>query len=235
MRFCYFVTFENVAPEARISSADKAGISALIAGTPHLCCADIHTPTVTRDIYTADGPSPQLALQLYFDELTELEEAIAANGHLQALAGPGAWPSLAGAKASHQAMYARHFPVADGGMTGRSRCSFLVQYPGEAENFNAWLSHYIASHPPIMRRFPGIRQIEILSRVDWIDAMPFERVQPMQRNRVVFDSPEALTAALQSPVRHEMRADYHKFPPFTGDSLHFPMITETIRGVAEPR
>jgi hypothetical protein len=229
MRFCYFVSFENASPQARISAADKSGIVALITATPNLRHAEIHTPAAATDIYTADGASPQLTLQLYFDDLAELEAVIAAKGHLQALAKPHTWPSLAGARATQQAMYARHFPIADTATATRERCSFLVHYPGPARDFNAWFNHYVASHPPIMRRFPGIRQIEILSRVDWIDAMAFERVSHMQRNRVVFDSPEALTAALQSPVRHEMRADYHLFPPFEGESFHFPALTETIK------
>jgi hypothetical protein len=227
MRFCYFVTFEDMGSGASIDAADKAAMRALIAATPGLSHADLHTPTVTADIYTADGPSPPLALQLYFNDLVELEAAAATDGHLQGLARPGAFPSLAGAEASQQAMYARHFPV-DAEAATEPRCSFLVHYPGPAADLNAWLTHYIASHPPIMRRFPGIRQIEILSRVDWIDAMPFRRAQHMQRNRVVFDSNDALTAALQSPVRHELRADFHKFPPFEGGSFHFPMISEAI-------
>jgi hypothetical protein len=227
MPFCYFLTFANT-PDAALSSVDKAAISAIVMATPGLTQADLHTPTVASDIYTADGPSPPLALQLYFDDLVTLERAIAADGHLQRLAASGAWPSLKGAKATQQVMYARSFPVDDG--AGREpRCSFLVHYPGPAADFNAWLNHYVAGHPPLMRCFPGIRQIEILTRVDWIDAMPFERVAHMQRNRVVFDNPEALTAALQSPVRHELRADFHKFPPYEGGSFHFPMISEAIR------
>ena len=229
MRFCYLLTFENASPEARLSPSDKAGIASFVAATPALSHAEMHTPASATDIYTADGPSPQLALQLYFDDLLELEAAISANGYLLALADRSAWPSLSGAKATQQAMYARHFEVAGASPPMRPRCSFLVHYPGPAEDFNTWFNHYVASHPPIMRRFPQIRQIEILSRVDWIDAMPFERTTHMQRNRVVFDSPEALTAALQSPVRHEMRQDYHRFPPFEGGSFHFPALTETIK------
>jgi hypothetical protein len=232
MRFCWFLTFEDASHETRLAAADKAGIIALIGATPGLVSADIHTPASASDIYTADGPSPPLVLQLYFEELFHLEAALADDGHLQALAHPGAFASLAGTKVTHQAMYARHFEVTEPTPKDRPRCSFLVSYPGHAEDFNAWLNHYIAGHPPIMRRFAGIRQIEILSRVDWIDALPLERANAMQRNRVVFDSPEALTAALQSPVRHELRAEFHRFPPFHGGSLHFPMWTEPIVPVA---
>ena len=227
MSFCYFVTFEN-RQGAALAAADKAKLAALIAATPGLVSADLHTPSVTQDIYTDDGASPPLALQLYFDALPALEAAVARGGHLQPLAAEGALPSLADAKATQQAMYARQYPVDDAGKLER-RCSFLVHYPGPAADLNAWLDHYVAGHPPIMRRFPGIRQIEILTRVDWIDAMPFARVAHMQRNRIVFDSPEALTAALQSAVRHELRADFHRFPPFEGGSFHFPMISEIIR------
>jgi len=51
----------------------------------------------------------------------------------------------------------------------------------------------------------------------------------MQRNKVVFDSAEALTAALNSPVRDEMRADYKQFPSFSGENAHFAMATREIR------
>jgi hypothetical protein len=237
MRFCWFLTFADASAKTRLSAADKAGIAGLVAATPDLVAADIHTPASASDIYTADGPSPALVLQLYFEELTHLESALSTDGHLLEIARPDAFPSLAGSKATHQAMYARHFEVAEPAAKDKTRCSFLVSYPGEADDLNAWLNHYLASHPPIMRRFPGIGQIEILSRIDWIDAVPIGRAAAMQRNRVVFDSPQALTAALQSPVRHELRADYHSFPPFSGGSLHFPMRTETIvpAGAGESR
>ena len=93
-------------------------------------------------------------------------------------------------------------------------CTYLVAYTGRAEDLNAWLAYYIAHHPPIMRRFPGIRGIEICTRLDWCSFLPCRRVEYMQRNKNVLDSPEALNAAINSPVRHEMRADFHKFPAF---------------------
>jgi hypothetical protein len=80
-----------------------------------------------------------------------------------------------------------------------------------------------------MARFPDIREIEILTPIEWIDAMPWRRVHHMQRNRVMFDSPAALTAALTSPVRHEMRADFADFPPYEGGVFHFPFATEAVR------
>ena len=68
-------------------------------------------------------------------------------------------------------------------------CTYLVAYEGAAEDLTAWLTHYIADHPPIMARFPGIRQIEIYTCIDWCGGLPWPRVTHMQRNKVVFDNP----------------------------------------------
>ncbi len=128
-------------------------------------------------------------------------------------------------------MLARDFWVPDRAFrtpAGALPCTYLVHYPGPAEDLNAWLSHYIAHHPPIMARFPGIREIEICTRLDWCDALPWPRVEAMQRNKVVFDDATALTAALNSPVRHEMRADFARFPAYRGGNLHYPMATRVL-------
>jgi hypothetical protein len=50
----------------------------------------------------------------------------------------------------------------------------------------------------------------------------------MQRNKVAFDSAAALTHALNSPVRHDMRADFRTFPKFSGPNKHYAMSTRVI-------
>jgi hypothetical protein len=42
-------------------------------------------------------------------------------------------------------------------------------------------------------------------------------------NEVVFDDIEAFNVAMRSPVRLELRAHFHKFPPFSGINTHYPM------------
>lgn len=231
VRFCYFVFFENIENQAqRIAPDELQAITAIVNGSPGARRSNIYTPEIASDIYTNDGPSPQLGVQLYFDELADLEAAVGPRGHLQQLARD--WPSLAGCAVAQQAMALRPFPVDDPlvqAQLGGLPCSFVVQYTGQAEDLNAWFFHYITHHPQIMRRFPGIREIEVLSRIDWCDSLPWPRVHHIQRNRVMFDSPAALTAALQSPVRHEMRADFHSFPKYEGGNLHYPMATAITR------
>jgi hypothetical protein len=232
MTVCWFALFRHLAaPQVRISDADLSWLARFVAATPGLRQGVIYTPSSTSDPYLDDGPPPALGLQLYFDDIAAMELAVAADGHLHGLAAPGALPSLDGANATQQAMLVRRYPVPDAEFrTSLSElpCTYLVAYEGEAEDLGAWLTHYVADHPPIMARFPGIRQIEIYTCIDWCGGLPWPRVEHMQRNKVVFDNQAALTAALNSPVRHEMRAAFARFPPFTGPITHFPMATQTV-------
>ena len=229
MTISYFITFEH--PEATLAESDQQHLATLLAATPELDSAAIYTPADTHDPYLHDGAPPPLALQLYFADIAHLEAALAAGGHLHALADPATLPSLAGAHVTQQAMLTRRYDVPDAARRtpdGAPHCTYLVAYECEAEDLNAWLRHYVTSHPPIMARFPGIREIEIYTRIDWICATPWARADAMQRNKVVFDDEAALRAALASEIRHEMRADFHRFPPFTGRNTHYPMHTRIV-------
>lgn len=226
------VLFHDAAPGTNpvVPEGELAALRALLAGVPGLTEALVFTPATAKDSYTDDGASPPLGMQLHFARLEELEAACAQGGALQGLA--AALPSLAGTEATAQAFWRRTWAVAEPVpqvAPGALPCSFVVHYPGPAEDDNAWHAHYMHGHPPLFQRLPGIRGIEILTPVDWVSFLPHRKVRHLQRNRVMFDSPEALTAALQSPVRHELRADFHTFPPFEGGNYHFPMWTETVR------
>jgi hypothetical protein len=232
MAFAYLVFFESTDDgDLTISETDLATVAEIIKATPGLTSANLYTPETTNDMYNKVERSPVLGLQLYFEELTALENAVGPLGHLQQLAAPDVLTSIAGARATQQAMYVRPFPVDDSRLrTGKGEllCSYVVHYPGPAEDLNAWLHHYISHHPQVMRTFRDIRQIEVLSRVDWCGFLPWERVDHMQRNRVMFDSPAALQTALQSPARIAMREDFKMLPPFEGGNSHYPMATRII-------
>jgi hypothetical protein len=223
MRLCWFARAS--APGAVVSEAELVWLAETIAAVPGVTETLLFTPGTTQDPYLHDGQPPALALQVYFDGIEPLEAAL--NGPLLALAEPSALPSLAGASFTQQAMLARGFAVPEP-VSSRRYCTYLVAYEGTAEDLPAWLAHYLVHHAAIMARFPGVRQVEVCTRIDWVGALPWPRVDYMQRNKVVFDDARALTAALNSPVRHEMRADFARFPAFTGPVSHFPMLTRVI-------
>jgi len=214
-------------PGASDIHADALALIALASSIDGILRAVVHTAVDggVNDPYLHDAASPRYALQLYFDELSALEASIELTGPLQQLTDAVRFPTFAGVTLTQQAMAVRYFPVPDANRVENpgKRCTYLVSYEGEAEDYSAWIGHYVDSHPPIMARFPGIREIEIYTRLDYRSDLPAVRSLAMQRNKVVFDSPEALQISMDSPVRHEMRADFRQFPPFSGENFHYPM------------
>jgi hypothetical protein len=226
-----FVIFRNeAAPARRISPTDTAGMVALVRGTPDLRRGMVYTPVDYHDPYLDDGPGPILALQLEFDTLAGLEKNLVRGGYLQMVADPVLFPSLAGATAIQQAMLTRRFPVPRPRplVDGAKFCTYLVEYPGAATDYNAWLTHYVMHHPQLMAKFPDIRQAEIYTPATIISALPFPFIHRMQRNKVVFDDQQSLNASLVSEVRHEMRRDFENFPAFTGSNLHAALDTVVV-------
>jgi hypothetical protein len=230
MQVCLFLTFRARGPGA-VPGEEISKLEALLQYVPHLQKALLHTPVQAKDPYVDDRAPPQLALQLYFADVTALEAALRHGGKLEDLHSRQEFPRLADADVLHQAMVVRAFPLHDPRLQnpqGAPYCTYLVSYEGAAEDLNAWLAHYLDRHTVHMAHFPGIRELEVYTRLDWVSDATWPRADFMQRNKVAFDSPEALTKALHSPVRHEMRADYETFPKFTGPTRHFAMLTRCL-------
>jgi hypothetical protein len=226
MRYCFFAFFEfdqvHPDPSGQIPVDMGRGLTALAGLTQAL----VHTPLPadTPHAFPDDQKPPHLAWQLYADQPEEIEAWLMPQGalhralpHLLATMGHG------GRVVQQQMMLNRRFPTPQ--PAGTRSATYLVHYPGQAQDLNAWNTHYLTSHPHIMQTFPGIQGIEIYTRLDWIGGLPGPRVEFMQRNKVVFADAQALSAALLSPVIHDMRADFHRFPAFTGGNVHHPMAT----------
>ena len=210
--FCWFAVFSH-APA--LPSAD------FLRSTPGASSVLLHTPGATSDPYLDDGAPPPLALQVFFPAAEALEAAL--GGHL------GRLPDLLpGATAVQQAMVARRVPVPGQGAGAALQCTYLVSYEGEADDPGAWLDYYLRHHTPLMARFPAVRRVEVYSRMEWAGGPAWPRATAFQRNKVVFDDAHALRAALNSPVRHAMRNDFARFPPFSGRNTHFPMTTRVL-------
>ena len=225
---CLFLSFKS---RTEPTADEIAKIDGILRTTPRLAKALIHTPSATHDPYVKDESPPSLVLQLYFAELSDLEAAVSRNGTLFGLGARTDLPAITGAAAAQQAMVVRSFAVPEPAFRtapGEPHCTYLVSYEGEADDLNAWHAHYLESHIGHMAMFPGIRELEVYTRLDWVSALPWPRFNFMQRNKVVFDSTEALDHALNSPVRHEMRADFKTFPRFTGLNRHYAMATRVV-------
>lgn len=232
MNFSLFLVFRDPArPEAKLSQGGHDRLDAVLRGIPGLARALVHTPARAHDPLLDDGAPPRLALQLYFESLRALEAAAGRAGPLQALARAEVLPAMAGAGVEQQAMAVRAYEVPEPAGTsgpGDTWCTYLVAYPGPAEDLHAWLDDYLAHHVPLMARLPGIRELEVCTPIEYVCHLPWARATCMQRNKVAFDSPAALSAALASPLRHEMRAHFRALPRFAGGVTHFPVSTRAV-------
>jgi uncharacterized protein (TIGR02118 family) len=157
--------------------------------------------------------TPRCVLQWYFDELAPLEAACERNGAIHL--------ALQGHSFTQQTMAVRTLKAST--ENASTRCTYLVAYEGIANDFDAWLKHYLQHHPPLMLQLPALRELEIYTRIDCTSGLPFARVNAMQRNKVVFDDTNALVEALASPIRDAMRRDFHALPPYSGATPHFAM------------
>lgn len=228
--FSWFAFFRDPDLGARLPADQLSQVAAALRSITGVRQARIFTPPPdgTAHPFPDDAPSPILALQLHFVTLAELEAALSADG---ALARVAALPGLRNAMPSHQVMVVRIFPVPDARLRtpeGTLPCSYLVHYPGAPDDAHAWHSHYIDNHPPLMARFPGVREIELYTRCEWVARLPWRREDAFQRNKLMFDSAAALSAGLLSPAIRDMRADFHQFPAFSGGNVHYPMLTHMV-------
>ena len=201
---------------------------------PGLCKALLHQPCRVEDPFFSDKPEGPIeyVLQFFFKDLFSLEAASMPQGDLAALL-DSLDAALAPQAKSQQAMVVRSFPVdarAGGCAQGApaTACTYLVAYYGAGQSHDLWLAAYMKNHVPLMARMPGIREVEIYTRLDWLSGLALPRAAAIQRNKVVFDNPESLLAALQSPLRAEMRADYLSLPEIGLSNTHEAMRTDVI-------
>lgn len=187
----------------------------------------IHMPVSLTgvDPFLSADQAPQCVIQLYFADLDALESAMHDDGPLASVIDTAA---SAGWCWTQQAMLVRRFAVPGASPVDSrrlERTTYLVAYEGKTEEDEAWLAHYIRQHPALMVKLPGIREVEVYTRIDYCSDLRAKRVRTLQRNKVVFDSIAALSDALASPLREELRKDFLSLPPFTGASPHYPMQT----------
>lgn len=227
MNACLFLSFKF---SGHMSPSEQSGLERLLRAVPRLRKALIYTPSNAQHPYVEEGPTPGVVLQLYFSDLLDLEAGLSGDGHLRALNAQTEFSALASAEIDEQAMLVRSFDVPEPRLhkIGEVRCSYLVSYEGEAVDLNAWHSHYLTSHTRCVAMLPGVRELEVYTRLDWVTGLPWKKVKYMLRNKVAFDNAVAFEAALGSPVRQIVRADVNAFPPYGGPTRHIAMSTHLV-------
>lgn len=181
-------------------------------------------PTEITDPHFQDrSGTPSLVLQLDFTTIAALEQALAADGPLAAIADQAFLPEL---QLSHQAMQVRRYPVGRG--PAQRSVAYWVEYAGSSGDSREWLYRYAQTHPDVLTRMPGIRLVELYTPTEVICGLPIPVRPCIQRNKTVWDSEAAMNRAMASGVRAELREDMARLPPFDGQQLHFPFSSERL-------
>ena len=229
MSVTWYCFFDHGDSTRTLSDADRRKAVDAVRGSPHFQAAYVHTPSSAPHPHADGDVAPLLALELEFANVTDCERALRHDTRLGRLADPGFVPSLAGSTVSQQGMLRRSYAVADpGNGSATGLCTYLVHYPGPAEDERAWLDHYLVRHAPLVADLPGVRTVTVDTPAVIASGLPFRFSGALLRNKAVFDSAEALSVALSSPGRDALRADAAAFPEFVGGSVHVPMETLVV-------
>ena len=195
---------------------------------PGLSALDFYRPIPegAHDPFNNDGPGPLFIAMLAFASREALSEAIQSPEFALSLGGRPAGLSLTGSS------FERHFyPVADETEPGplTAPFSYVVRYHKPAEDEAAFIKNYVDTHPPTLGKLPGIRSVMCYFPLP-VAVNGTAAADYIIGNEVVFDSIAAFNAAMQSPVRQELRRHFREFPPFTGRNTHFPMNRTRLAG-----
>jgi hypothetical protein len=207
-----------------------------LAALPGLTSNDLYTPAEgpARDPYNQDGGGPLMLLMLGFATHGALAAAVKAGQFSGALG-----PLPRGVSATGSAFERRLYRVGDEPRpaTLRAAFSYVVRYHRPAADEAAFIANYLATHPVTQAKLPAIRNIMCCLP---LAAPPDAAGQSMRAdlpaadymigNEVVFDDIANFNIAMASPVRQELRAHYHAFPPYSGANTHFPMTRVRIFG-----
>jgi hypothetical protein len=194
---------------------------------PGLSAVDIYEPIAggTHDPYVNDGEGPLLMAMLQFPAREALADGLSHQLFRESLSGRPAGLAFTGTSLER-----RFYPVAGSSEPGplRAPFSYVVRYHHPTDDVAKFVAHYLADHPAILGTFPDIRSVLCYLPVDVATPPILPAADYMLGNEVVFDSPRAFNAAMASPVRHELRAHFKSFPPFTGRNTHYPMMRRQL-------
>jgi uncharacterized protein (TIGR02118 family) len=196
---------------------------------PGLAAFDLYVPAAGRalDPMVNEGSGPLFLLMLEFSSLAALEKAALSHNFASPLA------SLpAGLELSADAMERRCYPVAGEAtaMPLSAPFSYSVRYHRPAEDEARFVSFYLTNHPPLLARLPDIRNVICYLPMHGFNPAGLPSANYMLGNEVVFDTIDAFNAAMASEQRRKLRADFARFPRFTGSNTHSPMSRTRLVG-----
>lgn len=186
--------------------------------------ADVYSPVAggAADPFAAPAPGPLLVAIVHFRTVDDLRTAISSAAFERCLAQVPAGPTLTATPMSGTA-YAVDDPRAE---AHQAAYRYVVRYHGPGEEATKFADHYERTHPPLLARLPRIRAIECYRPLAALRTPRCEPADYLIGNEVEFDSAEDLNAAMTSPARIALRADFDALPRVFRANTHVAMRRE---------
>ena len=186
---------------------------------PKLAALDLYAPVVggAHDPFNDDGPGPLFIAMLAFPSRDALAAALGqSRADLEPRrparqASPGPAPPSSGISIRSAARPRR----------STAPFSYVVRYHKPAEDEAAFIRNYVDTHPPTLATLPGIRSVMCYFPQP-LAAQGLAPADYIIGNEVAFDSVAAFNAAMQSPVRQELRRAFPRISAVLGAQHAFP-------------
>lgn len=174
----------------------------------------------------SDGPGAPLLVELNLPSRDRVDDLLH-SGAFRSAATPDDWAPSPGISATVDVFETVHYPLPDHAEppARTAPLSFVVRYYRPVDDQSAFVDFYTRHHPPLLARFPGIRNVLCYLPVDADLPDGVESSGSFLGNEVVFDDLDSLNRALASDVLDELKADGRRFAPF-GHNTHHAMRRE---------
>jgi len=193
---------------------------ALLKTERNVNAVEIYTPE-SGDVPRMDeSPVPTIIVQIDLDDADAAKTLVQSDKFQQVFMDKNAYPAPV-EKINLEITEAVHFPLPSiaAPPPRTAPLSFVVRYYGPVRNAAEFVEFYTGHHPPILGKFPGIRNVLCYLPLDWRATGEVADDRLIIGNEVVFDDLNALNRALASDVLAEAQADGRHFQAF-GESTH---------------
>ena len=199
----------------------------LLKSNPAVSSVELYTPEPGDVPVMDDIPRPELIVQINL-ESKEQALGLAESEEFQKLFLDKNMFSSPIDKLNMEILESVHFdlPERETPPVRSAPLSFVVRYYGPVENAADFQDFYMKNHPPILAKFPKIRNVLCYLPVDGNSGEITDQSLVIG-NEVVFDDLESFKDALASEVLQEAKADGEQFASY-GYSSHHAMHREFV-------
>jgi uncharacterized protein (TIGR02118 family) len=220
----------NWALELRATGTDDLGAQAdawldhealrVLLSPPSVAYVDVYSPiSGANDPFVAEELQPLLFVMAYFRDREALCAALCSDALDRALSS-----APAGLAFTATPLRRKAFAVIE--PTERPRAEpykYVVRYHGPTEAAADFAAHYQRTHPPLLAKLPRIRSIDCYELAGAFRSGRIAPVDYLIGNEVGFDSADDFNAAMASPARAALRADFDSLPRIFHRNTHFAM------------